>query len=147
MFFRTICILAIVCIHESQLRHSSKSINIVPVKFLQARHNPLNNNWISYNRNIFNQYHVSEPYKTFANILMIMRNRNCRQPYQLICVTCQEFNDFINMCPKTKLNNHINLYILNGNDSCSLKAKVISTPIPNFNCTIFKQNGFAYTFS
>ena len=147
MFYRFFYILVILCVHQSQLLQSSKSINIVPVKFLPARHDPMKNNWISYNENIFNQYHIFRPYITYANILMITRNRNCRHNYKWICVTCQEFNDFIDMCPNTEMNNHMNLYILNGNDSCSLKAKIISSPIPNFNCTIFKQNGFAYTFN
>lgn len=136
-----ILILSVTC----TLGISTKFFNIIPAKYLYARRDFRLNNWIGYNKNLFNHNYPGLEYKTFANIYIITRDRNCYHNSRVLCISCVEFNDFFDKCPKTYITSFINLNVLNS--MCSMKAKLISLPIQNYTCTDFHKNGYTYTFS
>ena len=144
MFYRLLLFIILMVVASTVL--SVQHANVVPAKYMNARTDPNTNYWISYNKNLFNRYHNFRPYKLFSNILLVSINRSCKNIKNIICVTCQEFNNFKDQCPDVSMDKKINLYIL-GTDSCSLKTKIISSKLPNFNCTIFGDSGFTYTFN
>ena len=150
MYNRNLNIITIVlCLSLICVGHS-KTFNIIPARYLYARIDPTLNHWIGINQNLFARQSSlnGRPYRnTFANLLVITRNRNCRTEHRILCIACQEFMDFVDKCPNTTIDNTLDLYIIQGIASCSVKAKVITLPIPNFNCTIFGNSGFAHTFS